>query len=314
VNMSDVPEFFGTALIVTAVLVIGKVIAATIGTFLTGHDGETALKVGTSMPQPGEFSLAIARSGSELASVGSQLYPVVTISTVMSSFIYPLLFNSHGVIGSVFGWILPSRIKTEAAALSSAIAKARRAMAPAKPAPHNLIRGVRTTAVSFGIIGLVIVAGVLISNAGTSLASEMGISSGLVGVAVLAAVVTLTVPAGIVLWRVLSKLGTIFARKSFIRFKMTKRLHAAEALSVSVVSLFMLAAGVWMVTQLIHMMPVADMTSPATALVMALSAASTATLAMKIHSQMDKTFRRTLLGDGQGVVQPTPDGSASAGD
>ncbi len=167
---------------------------------------------------------------------------------------------------------------------------------------------------SFGIIGLVIVAGVLISNAGTSLASEMGISSGLVGVAVLAAVVTLTVPAGIVLWRVLSELGTIFARKSFIRFKMTKRLHAAEALSVSVVSLFMLAAGVWMVTQLIHMMPVADMTSPATALVMALSAASTATLAMKIHSQMDKTFRRTLLGDGQGVVQPTPDGSASAGD
>ena len=83
VNMGDIPQFFGTALIVTGVLLAGKIIAATIGTLLTGHDGETALQVGTSMPQPGEFSLAIARSGSESAAVGAQLYPVVTISTLL---------------------------------------------------------------------------------------------------------------------------------------------------------------------------------------------------------------------------------------
>ena len=75
VNMGDIPQFFGTALIVTGVLLAGKILAATIGTLLTGHDGETALQVGTSMPQPGEFSLAIARSGSESAAVGAQLYP-----------------------------------------------------------------------------------------------------------------------------------------------------------------------------------------------------------------------------------------------
>ena len=314
VNMGDIPEFFGTALIVTGVLVAGKILAATVGTFLTGHDGDTALKVGTSMPQPGEFSLAIARSGSEHAAVGSQLYPVVTISTLMSSFLYPLLFSSHGFIGSVFGWLLPSRVKTEAASLSSTIATARRAMAPAKPAPHNFVRGVRSIAVSFGIIGLVIVAGVLISNAGTSLASEIGISADLVGVAVLAAVVTLAVPAGIVLWRVLSDLGVVFAHKAFSRFKMTARVHAAEIVSVGFVSVFMLVAGVWMVTQLLQMMPVDDLTSPAPALVMALSVAGTASLAMKIHSQMDKTFRRTLLGDGTGTSESTPDGSESAGD
>jgi hypothetical protein len=69
-----------------------------------------------------------------------------------------------------------------------------------------------------------------------------------------------------------------------------------------VVSVLLLLAGVWMVTQLLEMMPVADMTSPVPALVMVLSAAVTATLAMKIHSQMDKTFRRTLLGDVPGVT------------
>jgi len=316
VNMADVPEFFGTALIVTGVLVAGKMLAATVGTFLTGHDGATSLKVGASMPQPGEFSLAIARSGSEHAAVGAQLYPVVTISTVVSSFIYPLVFNSAGVIGSVIGWILPTRVKTEAALFSTTIATARRAMAPAKPAPHNFVRGVRSAAVSFGIIGLVIVAGVLVSNAGTSLARDVGIPEDLVGVVVLASVVTLAVPAGIVLWRILSDLGIVFARRAFIRFKMTARLEAADVISVGAVSIFMLAAGVWAVSQLVQVMPVGDLTSPVSALVMALSVASTATLAMKIHSQMDKTFRRTLLGDSSSsVTEPgSSDGAASAGD
>jgi CPA2 family monovalent cation:H+ antiporter-2 len=319
VNMADVPEYFGTALIVTGVLVAGKVLAATVGTFLTGHDGDTALRVGTAMPQPGEFSLAIARAGSEHAAVGAQLYPVVTISTLMSSFIYPLVFRSPGLIGSVVGWLLPTRVKTKAAEFSAAIAIARRAMAPAKPAGGSLAlaRGIRSAAVSFGIIGLVIVAGVLISNVGASIADEMGFSADLVGAAILASVVTLAVPAGIVLWRVLSDLGIVFVQRLFIRFKLVKltaRVHAADVVGTSFVSVVLLIAGVWLVTQLLEMMPVADMTSPGPALVMVLSAAVTATLAMKIHSQMDKTFRRTLLGNGPGAKLSSSDGSGSSGD
>jgi CPA2 family monovalent cation:H+ antiporter-2 len=314
VNMGDVPEFIGTALIVTGVLVAGKVLAATVGTFLTGHDGDTALRVGTSMPQPGEFSLAIARSGSEHAAVGSQLYPVVTISTILSSFIYPLIFRSPGVISRTVGRILPSRVKSRAASVSSTIATARRSMAPAKPAPDDLVRGVRSAAVSFGIIGLVIVAGVLVSTVGIGLANEIGISTDLVAVAILASVVTLVVPAGIVLWRVLSDLGIVFARRAFIRYKVTADLNIAEVIGTGFVSVLLLMAGVWLVTQLLEMMPVSDLTSPVPALVMVLSAAVTATLAMKIHSQMDKTFRRTLLGDAPRANTLNDDSSGSAGD
>jgi hypothetical protein len=124
------------------------------------------------------------------------------------------------------------------------------------------------------------------------------------------------VPAAIVIWRLLSDLGTIFARRAFIRFNMTKRLNAADAISVGAVSIFMMITGVWLVTQLLQMMPVDDLTSPVSALVMALSVASTATLAMKIHLQMDSAFRRTLLGDATGEEPPSipADGSASAGD
>jgi len=314
VNMGDVPEYFTTALIVTGVLIAGKVLAATVGTFLTGHDGETSLRVGTSLPQPGEFSLAIARAGSEHASVGAQLYPIVTISTLLSSFMYPLVFRSPGLIVATIGWLLPTRVKNKTAAFSADIATARRAMAPAKPASDDLVQGVRSAAVSFGIIGLVVVAGVLISNAGKGMVSGFGISPDLIGVAILSAVVTLTVPASIVLWRVLTDLTTILIRRGFVRFNFIVRADVAHVVSTAIVSLAMVIAGIWLVTQLLEMMPVTDLASPVPALVMVLSAAVTATAAMKIHSQMDKTFRRTLLGDVQGSSAPTVDDSATAGD
>jgi hypothetical protein len=83
---------------------------------------------------------------------------------------------------------------------------------------------------------------------------------------------------------------------------------------MGLVTVVMFAAGVWMVSYLLQMMPVEDLTSPVSALVMALSVAAPASLAMKIHSQMDKTFRRTLLGDGSSKGGSVQDESSLAGD
>ena len=79
-------------------------------------------------------------------------------------------------------------------------------------------------------------------------------------------------------------------------------------------SIVVVIAGVWLVTQLLEMMPVTDLVSPVPALVMVLSAALVATAAMKIHSQMDRTFRRTLLGDVPSSNATKLDDSTSAGD
>ena len=298
VNMGDIPQFFGTALIVTGVLLAGKILAATIGTLLTGHDGETALQVGTAMPQPGEFSLAIARSGSESAAVGSQLYPVVTISTLLSSFIYPTVFRSHKLIGSFFGWLLPRKIKEDLAAFTSTIGTARVAITPRKSVPHDFVGDLRSLTVNFGIIGLIVVAGILISKAGIGLALELGIMPDLVGVVILSIVVTLAVPAAVILWGVLSRIGTTLVRRAFIRFKVSDNLNvASDVIIFGVSSALLLTLGIWVVTQLLEVIPVSDITSPIVGIAMVFTAALTATIAMRIHGQMDKTFRRTVLGD-----------------
>ena len=56
-------QFIVPALIVAGVFMAGKTLAATVGTFITGHDGKTALGVGMGKPQLGEFSLAMAKVG-----------------------------------------------------------------------------------------------------------------------------------------------------------------------------------------------------------------------------------------------------------
>ena len=172
-------------------------------------------------------------------------------------------------------------------------------MAPRRPAPEVVVRGARSAAVNFGIIGLVVIAGVLIANAGTGIANDLGIPSDLLAVALLGIVVTLIVPAGIVLWRVLCELDALYIRRALVRFDGSPGLRLAEVAGTGIISLLLLASGVWLVTRLSDMMSVGNVTSPVPALVMVFSAGLTATLATKVHSQMDRTFRRTLLGDAE---------------
>ena len=88
-------------------------------------------------------------------------------------------------------------------------------------------------------------------------------------------------------------------RRVLARFAGTSRLNVAEVIGTGLVSLLLLASGVWLVTRLLDIMSIGDVTTPVPALVMVLSAAITAMLASKVHWQMDRTFRRTLLGDAE---------------
>ena len=64
-DIASIGDYLVPALIISGVFIVGKVLADTIGTLLAGHDRETALRVGTGMPQLGEFSLAMVKTGVE---------------------------------------------------------------------------------------------------------------------------------------------------------------------------------------------------------------------------------------------------------
>ena len=110
-DVSSIGDYLLPALIISGVFIVGKVMADTIGTLLVGHDGETALQVGTGMPQLGEFSLAMVKTGVEHGTVGAFLSPVVTLATAVTALLYPFIFRSSDMAARFIGRASPGWLR-----------------------------------------------------------------------------------------------------------------------------------------------------------------------------------------------------------
>ena len=78
------------ALAVVGVFMGGKIMANTVGSILAGRRSRTAVQVGMTMPQMGEFSLAIGRVSAADAVAGPIIGPVLAVSTAVTSLLAPL--------------------------------------------------------------------------------------------------------------------------------------------------------------------------------------------------------------------------------
>ena len=77
-------------LVVVGVFMVGKIAANTVGSILAGQSPRDAKRVGMTMPQMGEFSLAIGRLSPSDALGVSPLSPILTIATAVTSVLAPL--------------------------------------------------------------------------------------------------------------------------------------------------------------------------------------------------------------------------------
>ncbi|NIE69240.1 cation:proton antiporter [Burkholderia sp. Ax-1719] len=69
--------------VISLAVVFGKLVSCGLGTFLAGRDGRTAMRVGMTVSQIGEFSFIIASLGLTLKVTSSFLYPIaVTVSAI----------------------------------------------------------------------------------------------------------------------------------------------------------------------------------------------------------------------------------------
>ncbi|NLP62349.1 cation:proton antiporter [Paraburkholderia sacchari] len=69
--------------VISFAVVFGKLVSCGLGTFLAGHDGRTAMRVGMTVSQIGEFSFIIASLGLTLKVTSGFLYPIaVTVSAI----------------------------------------------------------------------------------------------------------------------------------------------------------------------------------------------------------------------------------------
>jgi CPA2 family monovalent cation:H+ antiporter-2 len=120
-------DHWRAALVLTLAVLVGKVLAVTIGAFLAGHGRRTAMKAGMSLAQIGEFSFIIASVGVVTGVIGSWMYPVAIAVSAITVLTTPLLIKlSNRAAASIDHW-LPEPIQTVAALYGSWIERVRNA-------------------------------------------------------------------------------------------------------------------------------------------------------------------------------------------
>src|SRR5687768_10464985 len=103
-------EYWLPILVITVAVVIGKVVACGVGTFLAGHDPRTSLRVGMGLSQIGEFSFIIAQLGLTLNVTSKFLYPIAVTVSAITTLLTPYLIKSSDRMVSWFDRVAPRPI------------------------------------------------------------------------------------------------------------------------------------------------------------------------------------------------------------
>lgn len=98
--------------LVSLVLIFGKITGCTIGAFLSGQHGKTSLKVGMSLAQIGEFSFVIASLGATLNVTSNILYPIAIAASAITSLLTPILIKISDPLAQKIAILNPMKLST----------------------------------------------------------------------------------------------------------------------------------------------------------------------------------------------------------
>ncbi len=87
-------RYIGPILLIALVVVVGQVVSISLGTLVAGHERRTALRVGMSLSQIGEFSFIIAALGLSLGVTSKFLYPITVAVSALTTFTTPYLIKN----------------------------------------------------------------------------------------------------------------------------------------------------------------------------------------------------------------------------
>jgi CPA2 family monovalent cation:H+ antiporter-2 len=242
-----VAEHWVAIVVITLLVVVGKLIGVALGGFLTGNGIRTSVQAGMSLAQIGEFSFIIAGVGLSLGAVRPFLYPIAVAVSAITTLVTPWLIRAAGPTANYIDRRLPRPLQTFAALYGSWLEQLR-----TTPRPHAAL-SLRRRLVRLLLLDMVLLAGLLI---GTSLAFEAGVellrgqlelSDAIARFAVVVAAAALALPFLVGAARCARSLGTLLANEALPLARKGKADLAEaprRALATALQLAILLAAGV----------------------------------------------------------------------
>ena len=301
IDLSLFGQFIVPALILTAVFMAGKTIAATLGTFVTGHDGTTSLSVGMGTPQMGEFSLAMTKVGVDHAVVSAFLYPVVAVASAITSLFYPLVTRSAYPLSFFLQRRSPRLMRQYVASMSRALISLRAVFGLESDLAHHVQRSGRVMIVNFGLIVVTIGVGTFALNFAGNLAQMLNLQQWVLGLAVSSIVVLLCVPPAVFIWRALQRmtddLSGFILRIDVSNLNLLGRRELHVILRNSILILMVVALAIWSLPFISRLVVLGSFSTPIAIFILLGIVVLLWRVAFKIHRVMAATFSQTFLGD-----------------
>ncbi|MFP2909458.1 cation:proton antiporter [Pyxidicoccus sp. 3LFB2] len=133
-----VVKYWAAILVLTLVVITGKILSVTLGAFLTGNGTRTSVQAGMSLAQIGEFSFIIAALGLSLKATREFIYPVAVSVSAITTLTTPLLIKLSGPTATWVDRKLPKPLQTFATLYGTWVERLREA-----PRRQTLGAGVR---------------------------------------------------------------------------------------------------------------------------------------------------------------------------
>lgn len=118
IDPAMLPQYVLPALLIAAVVIVGKTLACSLGIFVVGHDARTALRSGLGMAQIGEFSFVIATLGLSLGVISDFIYPIAVAVSVLCMAASPYLNRSADGLANGLRRVTPRSLRLLATSYS----------------------------------------------------------------------------------------------------------------------------------------------------------------------------------------------------
>ncbi len=210
IDYRSLDEYLVPALVVAAVFMTGKIVANTMGSILAGRRPAEALRVGMTMPQMGEFSLAIGRLSPAGAGTASALEPVLSLCTAITSVLAPITSRASYPLSRWTGRRAPLPLRKIMLSISLGVSIFWSALALKGETGEQLRDVVRGILINVSIIGVLCAAGTgAVYITPEALASALPWSAGITGLLIAGVVVGFSAPSAIRVWHSLGDLARL---------------------------------------------------------------------------------------------------------
>ena len=303
-------DYILPALAVTAVFMSGKIVANTVGAVLAGRRTRRAIQVGMTMPQMGEFSLAIGRVSAADTLGAAAIGPILAITTAITAALAPLTARAAGPVCHMLGTRTPHPVRKVNLAIHIGIGFFWSAFAMRGRVGTLVSHLVRRILLNICIIAVLTSIGTAAVYTLPDLLSEMiPVSPALLGLILGGAAVGMNIPPAIAIWRelrILTRLTILMTNSRNMGRPIPPAIQSIvqDGLATALLGLAVLL----LLPLIVRLFALGGASAPLSIFLLVASAVGLGLVGFRVHHVLEPVFRSTFASG----TPPHP--SPSAGD